>query len=171
MTANPFTDLGLPARPDLDDEQVRAAWRTIAAATHPDRPGGGDPARYTAAAAAYAQLRTPWGRSEAWADLADAGSGPATTPLTAIPLIPVIPGIAPPPAHPLHALAGLAYLPSRIRHGRPLRLTLRGAAAAALARVVLHLIPGQPAAPAVITMLITWFVLTARSDLAPPPKR
>jgi hypothetical protein len=172
-TINPFTDLGLPARPDLDDEQVRAAWRTIAAATHPDRPGGGDPAAYTAAAAAYAQLRTPWGRSEAWADLADdvAGSGPATTPLTAIPLIPVIPGIAPPPAHPLHALAGLAYLPSRIRHGRPLRLALRGAAAAALALVVLHLIPGQPAAPAVITLLITWFVLTARSDLAPPPKR
>jgi hypothetical protein len=173
MTANPFTDLGLPARPDLDDEQVRAAWRTIAAATHPDRPGGGDPARYTAAAAAYAQLRTPWGRSEAWADLADdaAGSGPATNPLTAIPLIPVIPGIAPPPEHPLHALTGLAYLPSRIRHGRPLRLALRGAAAAVLALVVLHLIPGQPAAPAVVTLLITWFVLTARSDLAPPPKR
>ena len=170
-TINPFTDLGLPTRPDLDDEQVRAAWRQIAAATHPDRPGGGDPARYTAASAAYAQLRTGWGRSEAFADLTDGFSGPATAPLTAIPLIPVIPGIAPPPAHPLHALAGLAYLPSRIRHGRPLRLALRGAAAAALALVVLHLIPGQPAAPAVITLLITWFVLTARSDLAPPPKR
>ena len=38
--------------------------------THPDRADGGDPAAYAAAAAAYAQLRTPWGRSEALADLA-----------------------------------------------------------------------------------------------------
>jgi hypothetical protein len=67
---NPFTALGLPIRPDLTDEQVRAAWRTIAAATHPDRPDGGDVTRYTAAATAYAQLRTAWGRSEAYADLA-----------------------------------------------------------------------------------------------------
>ena len=59
---NPFTALGLPIRPDLTDEQVRAAWRTIAAATHPDRPDGGDVTRYTAAATAYAQLRTAWGR-------------------------------------------------------------------------------------------------------------
>ena len=61
-----------PARPtpDLTDEQVRAAWRTIAAATHPDRPDGGNPARYAAASAAYGQLRTAWGRSEAYADLA-----------------------------------------------------------------------------------------------------
>jgi hypothetical protein len=167
MTANPFTDLGLPARPDLTDEQVRAAWRAIAAATHPDRPGGGDPARYAAAAAAYAQLRTPWGRSEAWADLADA-DGPATAPLTAIP---VIPGIEAPPVHPLHALTGLAYLPSRIRHGRPLRMLLRAAAAVLLALFVLRHVPGQPAAPALVTGLITWFVLTARSDLAPPPRR
>ena len=65
MTANPFDALGLPAGPDLTDEQVRAAWRKIAAATHPDRRGGGDVARYTEAAAAYAQLRTGWGRSEA----------------------------------------------------------------------------------------------------------
>ena len=42
MTANPFTVLGLPTDPDLSDEQVRAAWRAIAAATHPDRPDGGN---------------------------------------------------------------------------------------------------------------------------------
>ena len=78
-TPNPFRALGLPERPDLTDEQVRAAWRNIAAATHPDRPDGGDLARYTAASAAYAELRTPWARSEAYADLADqAGDGPAT---------------------------------------------------------------------------------------------
>jgi hypothetical protein len=29
-------------------------------------------------------------------------------------------------------------------------------------------IPGQPAAPALVTGLITWFLLTGRSDLAPP---
>jgi len=67
---NPFIALGLPVRPDLTDEQVRAAWRSIAAATHPDRPDGGNVTRYTAAANAYAQLRTAWGRSEAYADLA-----------------------------------------------------------------------------------------------------
>ena len=39
---NPFTVLGLPTDPDLTDEQVRAAWRAIAAATHPDRPDGGN---------------------------------------------------------------------------------------------------------------------------------
>ena len=60
---NPFTVLGLPTDPDLTDEQVRAAWRAIAAATHPDRPDGGNVHRYTAAANAYAQLRTAWGRS------------------------------------------------------------------------------------------------------------
>jgi hypothetical protein len=31
--------------------------------------------------------------------------------------------------------------------------------------------PGTAAAPADITALITWFVLTARRDLAPPPER
>src|SRR5580693_7815095 len=77
--ADPFEALGLPALPDLDDEQVRAAWRTIAAATHPDRPDGGDAARYTAAAAAYAQLRTGWGRSEAWADLTSDTASTART--------------------------------------------------------------------------------------------
>ena len=39
---NPFEALGLPVRADLSDAQVRAAWRDIAAGTHPDRPGGGD---------------------------------------------------------------------------------------------------------------------------------
>jgi curved DNA-binding protein CbpA len=58
MTADPFTVLGLPADPALTDEQVRAAWRAIATATHPDRDDGGDPAAYTAASAAYAVLRT-----------------------------------------------------------------------------------------------------------------
>lgn len=56
---NPFGVLGLPTRADLTDDEVRAAWRRIAAATHPDRPDGGDPPTFAAAAAAYATLRTP----------------------------------------------------------------------------------------------------------------
>ncbi len=66
---NPFTVLGLPTSLEVTDAQVRDAWRAIAAATHPDRADGGDVARYTAATTAYAQLRTAWGRSEAYADL------------------------------------------------------------------------------------------------------
>ena len=164
-TPNPFRALGLPERPDLTDEQVRAAWRNIAAATHPDRADGGDLARYTAASAAYAELRSPWGRSEAYADLADqAGDGPVTAPL------PPVPGEAP-PVPPWQPLLALTQIPARIRSGRPLRLAIRGLIAAGLALIVLQLIPGTPAAPADIGGLILWFVLTGRKDLAPPPER
>ena len=104
---NPFTALGLPIRPDLTDEQVRAAWRSIAAATHPDRPDGGDVTRYTAAATAYAQLRTAWGRSEAYADLA-----------TDQPYIPAPAGQLP-RAPGAGIVRAALLLPARIRHGRP----------------------------------------------------
>ena len=60
-------------------------------------------------------------------------------------------------------------LPARIRHGRPRRLVIRALAAAVASLAVLHLIPGQPAAPALVTGLVTWFLLTGRSDLAPRP--
>lgn len=70
---DPFAVLGLPARGDLTDEDVRAAWRRIAAASHPDLEDGGDPARFSAAAAAYDTLRTPFGRGEARADLGQGG--------------------------------------------------------------------------------------------------
>lgn len=69
MSDDPFAALGLPRRADLTDDDVRAAWRRIAAATHPDRDDGGDPARFGAAAAAYAMLRTDFGRGDALADL------------------------------------------------------------------------------------------------------
>jgi hypothetical protein len=69
VSDDPFARLGLPARPGLSDDDVRAAWRRIAAATHPDREDGGDPARFGAAAAAYVMLRTGFGRGEALADL------------------------------------------------------------------------------------------------------
>jgi len=183
MPANPFAVLGLPERPDLDDETVRAAWRAIAVATHPDREDGGDLARYTQATAALHELNTPWSRSEAYADLVEQahregrwdaypdrfpGFNPGTGPLPGIPQIVAIP---PPPFWFAHPLAALAQLPARIAHGRPLRMLLRAAVAAGLSFGVLALIPGQPAEPAVVTMLITWFAVTARSDLAPPPRR
>jgi curved DNA-binding protein CbpA len=73
---DPFALLGLPTRAGLSDDDVRAAWRRVAAATHPDRDDGGDPARFGAAAAAYAMLRTAYGRGEALADLAMGGTEP-----------------------------------------------------------------------------------------------
>jgi hypothetical protein len=154
---NPFATLGLPARTDLTDDQVRGAWRIIAAQTHPDRADGGNPAAYAAATAAYAQLRTGWGRSEALADLA------ATT---AIP--------PPEPAPPAPAAAiwhALAVLPARIRHGRPLRMAARAVIAAAVALTALTVIPGTASAPAIVAGAALWCALTARSDLAPPPGR
>jgi hypothetical protein len=165
MTASPFEILGLPERPDLDDETVRAAWRALAAATHPDRADGGDLARYTAATAAYAELRTGWGRSEAYADLRDAASD--TSPLPAI--IDSYPSPGPGPAPGPPPPWDLQQLPARIWHGRRLHLAARALAAALLSLAVLNLIPGQPAEPAVITGLILWFMLTSRGDLAPPP--
>jgi hypothetical protein len=66
---DPFGLLGLAPRPGLSDDDVRAAWRRIAAATHPDREDGGDPATFGAAAGAYVVLRTEFGRGEALADL------------------------------------------------------------------------------------------------------
>ena len=96
MNPDPFEALGLPARPDLTDEQVRAAWRAIAAATHPDRADGGDLARYTAASAAYAELRTPWGRSEAYADLLQQAGLDGEAPTGPLPAIPADgPALAP----------------------------------------------------------------------------
>jgi len=178
MRPNPFAALGLPERPDLDDEAVRAAWRAIAAATHPDRADGGDLARYTQASAAFAVLRTPWSRSEAYADLVEqawregryddysldpGGTDPGTEPLPAQAVLR--------PVSPWQMLLAVVWIPSRIRRGRPLRLLVRAAAAAGLSLIVLALVPGNPAGPADVAALITWFVVTGRKDLAPPPER
>jgi hypothetical protein len=154
---NPFTVLGLPPDPGLSDDQVRAAWRAVAARTHPDRDDGGNPAAYSAAAAAYAQLRTGWGRSEALADLA---------------AVPYVPPAEPAPAGPA-ASAGraLVMLPARVRHGRPLRLAARILIAAAVALLAVTLIPGNPAAPAVAAGAFLWLAFTVHGDLAPPPGR
>ena len=155
MKTDPFTVLGLPARPEVGDDEVRAAWRRIAAATHPDRADGGDPARFAAAAAAYSTLRTRSGRGEALADLA------APRPRAGM-------------AHPGVAgrrwpLLGLARLPARVRHGRPVRLALRLVVVAAVTAAAVLVDGWMPATPALITACLTWLLLTGRHDLAPPP--
>jgi hypothetical protein len=103
--------------------------------------------------------------SEASADPAGQ-TGPDTSPR---PPAPADAGSAPGPPWP--PLVRAAQIPERIRRGRPLRLLIRAAAAAALSLVVLYLIPRTAAAPADVFGLIWWFVLTGRKDLAPPPER
>jgi len=155
---NPFTALHLPASPGLTDEDVRAAWRAAAAATHPDRADGGNPAAYATASAAYEQLRTPWGRSEALADLA-----------AVMPHAPPAP--APTPGLWQALLTFAAVLPARAARGRPLRLLARALVAAGAALAAVLLVPGTASAPAVVTGCALWWALTARADLAPPPGR
>ncbi|HEX3491661.1 MAG TPA: hypothetical protein VHU92_20115 [Streptosporangiaceae bacterium] len=75
MSVDPFAALGLVASPELTDDEVRAAWRRLAAATHPDRADGGDPAVFAVAAGAYSELRTRAGRGEALADRGGPASG------------------------------------------------------------------------------------------------
>ena len=184
MTAGPFAALGLPARPDLTDDDVRAAWRRIAAATHPDRADGGDPARFAAAAAAYTELRTRYGRGEAYADLTTR-PGPATRtrprPGQARPA-PARQTAAPPPntAAPRrdtptarHDTAApgrptATRLISRVRRGRPALLALRIAIAAAITAAAFAVAGAQPAAGGLAAGALTWLLLTARHDLAPP---
>jgi curved DNA-binding protein CbpA len=171
--ADPFAALGLPPRADLTDDDVRAAWRRIATATHPDRGDGGDPGRFAVAAAAYTVLRTRSGRGEALADLAAPSPVPGRSrPPTLRPdgaarsdlaaRMGVLPATW--PGHP-----GAARLLSRIRRGRPARLALRVLIAAALSAVAIAVAGSQPATPALITGALTWLLLTARHDLAPPP--
>jgi hypothetical protein len=64
---------------------------------------------------------------------------------------------------------GAARWLSRIRRGRPARLALRVLIAAALSAVAVAVAGSAPATPALITGALTWLLLTARHDLAPPP--
>ena len=154
--ADPFAALGLAARPGLTDDEVRAAWRRVAAATHPDRADGGDPERFAGAAAAYTELRTQFGRGEAIADADSAlatGAGRDSSVL---------------PRSSWRPPGGVARLASRVRRGRPWRLALRLLAVAAASAAAVAVAGSQPAAPALITGAVTWLLLTARQDLAPP---
>ncbi len=145
----PFAALGLPASPHLTDDDVRAAWRRFAAATHPDRADGGDPAAFAAAAAAYAMLRTEASRGEVLA--VRAGPEPSRPEAS-----------WPKPTRPEHGLAAW------IRRGRPARLGGRVLAAAATGSLAVAAVGWQPAAVAVIAGAATWLALTCRGDLAPP---
>jgi len=185
--ADPFTVLGLPARPGLTDDEVRAAWRRVAAATHPDRPDGGDAARFADAAAAYTAIRTGFGRTEALADLARPAGVRRWLPAR-------VPGLrrhrpdraarreaaGPGPRRwrpaadgerrrrrPAAGLRAGRWW-SRVRRGRPARLALRIAAVAAVSIAVVLVAGPRPATPALITGAVTWLAVTARHDLAPP---
>jgi hypothetical protein len=132
----------------VTDDEVRAAWRRKAAATHPDRADGGDPAEFAAAAVAYTKLRTPAARAEALAD------DERSTPLHGLRR-----GWRPVPA---------AALVARIWRGRRNMLAARVLAAVAAAITAVATVGWQPASAAVITGALTWLILTGRADLAPP---
>jgi hypothetical protein len=150
----PFDTLGLPASGEVTDDDVRSAWRRIAAASHPDREDGGDPAAFAAAAAAYTLLRTTTGRGEALADLSNRAGGR----LPDGP-VPRINKLAP-------AAATISW---RIRHGRPARLAARLLATVAAGTFAVAAAGWQPASAAIITGALTWLLLTGRHDLAAPP--
>ena len=171
---DPFTVLGLPASAGLTDDEVRAAWRRVAAATHPDRDDGGDAARFAAAAAAYTTLRTNFGRAEALADLArpagpgrrrarsrwaSTGSGPHRW-------RPAAAGERRRRRPAAGLVAGRWW--SRVRRGRPARLSLRIAVAAAVYIGPALIAGARPATPDLITGVPTARALTARRDLALP---
>jgi hypothetical protein len=153
--------LGLPAGRDLTDDDVRAAWRRIAAATHPDRSDGGDPERYAVAAAAYTTLRTRSGRGEAYADLGTAAADRVAGPLSRL-------GRdrrAGDPVARRHPASGFVR---RIHNGRPGVLALRVVAAAAISLEVVVAAGWQPGTVALITGVLTCLIGTGRHDLARP---
>jgi curved DNA-binding protein CbpA len=160
VTEDPFRALGLPPRADLSDDDVRVAWRRIAAATHPDRDDGGDPAVFGAAAAAYAVLRTAFGRGEALADL-DSRDGPGRRRSM---------GwrggwgerVSRGLRGPRDGRQGRAG-PSG-RPGRPGRLALRFVAAAGVSAFALAAAGWAPATAGVLAGALTWLAATARYD-------
>jgi len=184
--ADPFTVLGLPARPGLTDDEVRAAWRRIAAANRAASPPSARSGWVAAAAAAYTAIRTGFGRTEALADLA--------RPAGARRWQAQVPGLhrhrpardarreaaGPGPRRwrpaadgerrrrrPVAGLVAGRWW-SRVRRGRPARLALRIAAVAAVSITVALVAGPRPATPALITGALTWLAVTARHDLAPP---
>jgi hypothetical protein len=147
----PFDVLGLTASDRLSDDEVRAAWRRIAAATHPDRADGGDPEEFAKAAAAYTALRTAAARAEVLAELCGpAGSRVAMQPVPAM-------------NRPLAQVRKL--LPGRIRQGRPVRLAVRLITAAMASLLAVGSVGWQPASLAIGVGALTWLALTAYRDL------
>ena len=130
---DPFAVLGLSADDGLTDDDVRIAWRRIAAATHPDRADGGDPDRFALAASAYTELRTGFGRSEARAALTD------------------------------RRLARTNFAVRVTRDWRARLLLRLAAAAAAAALGATAAGWGTPAASALVVGALTWFLVSTFS--------
>jgi curved DNA-binding protein CbpA len=149
--SDPFDILGLDAAAAPTDDDVRSAWRRVAAATHPDRADGGDPAAFAAAAVAYTALRTASGRREVVADRRERASGRAAS-------VPVPAQYTP--------LTLAADVVRQIRHGRPVRLAGRLTVTAAVGVLAVAAVGWQPASVAIIAGALTWLLLTGRGDLA-----
>lgn len=138
---DPFRALGLEHRNDLEDDDVRAAWRRVAAATHPDRADGGDPAAFAAAAGAYTVLRTATGRGEVLADmLAPGGTAVATA------------GAA---SRHRAVAPGALLLPIRAWRGRPVVLAVRVLAASAVCAAAVAAAGWQPASFGILAGMLT----------------
>ena len=176
---NPFAVLGLPEWPDLDDQTVHAAWDKITDQTSPARPDGGDLAKYAQASVAFAELDTPQGRAQAYADLADAclDDDPADEAAGGdggwlddawVPVI-VVPVVVVPEPVPLREVARMiAEIPSRIRRGHPGRMLACGVIVAGLAWAVVAVFPAVSRL-VVAAVAAASFVLSSREDMAPRP--
>jgi len=145
---DPFGVLGLSGAADLTDDDVRAAWRAVAASTHPDRDDGGDPERFAAAASAYTRLRTGQLRGVALAST----------------------GLRRPQRGPAWRAAArlVAACAGRLTTGRPGRLVVRTSAAAGAAAGGFLAAGGGAAGLALVTGAATWLLVTAHHDLGPP---
>ena len=153
----------------------RRAWRAVAAQTHPGRDDGGDLIRYAQACAAYAELCSRWGRSEACAGLAGqarAGGRCDEFPGLFYPAdeepprpVPVAVELGPVPLAEVARL--VAGIPARIRRGRPVRLLIRAAVLAGLCLTLLAVFPGSSVAGFAVVVLAMVFVVSARADMAP----
>jgi hypothetical protein len=168
---NPFRILGLPTRADLSDDDVRAAWRRIASATHPDRADGGDSARFAAAAAAYEALRTTYGRGEAYADLHGVAAGTAVLdwpgpPAAANPGF-VKTSVRDSPLNPAQSQKSprRMSLLQRLCNGRPIILAVRILIGLAVCLACVAAVGWQPATLAIAVSVFTWIVLTGRHDV------
>jgi hypothetical protein len=174
---DPFAALSLDPGASLTDDDVRAAWRRVAEATHPDRADGGDPEAFAIAAAAYADLRTAYGRGEArvsWhADPdKDAASGQARQRQARASWLSGRRARKTHIAALLSAAARvravLAWVTAAVRRGRGVRLAVRVVAAASAATIGLVAAGHGPAGPALATGAATWLLLTVRHDLGVP---
>jgi hypothetical protein len=172
---DPFASLGLPATGEATDDDVRAAWRRIAAATHPDRDDGGDPARFAAAAAAYATLRTSYDRGEALADLRTPvhhARTPVGTPVRALARIPAR-AFARVPARAFPRIPARAFARIPDRHfgnvGRGLvPLGVRVVVAAAVSAGAVVAAGWSPGAFGVLAGAAAWVIAAARRASGTP---